>query len=65
MLTDYFNRVFEIGQAIVYPRRQGSNMWLVHGIIIGINGRALSVQNTETNRISTVTALNRCVIVDR
>lgn len=50
-MKDFLNRQFAIDQKVVWPRRQGSRMWLNHGIISQIipeRGELIVTKETRT-----------------
>ncbi len=60
---DKYNRSIRAGDAITYPVRKGSAMWLADGRVTAVNADgSLSVQKADTGRMTTVVNTDTTVL---
>lgn len=63
-MKDFLDQEINAGDTIVYPNRQGSNLWMVKAEVLTVDteGRRLSVRRTD-GTVKTLTRVDRVTVV--
>ena len=63
-MKDFLDREIAAGDTIVYPNRQGSNLWMVKAEVLTVNDESnrLSVRRTD-GTVKTISRVDRVTVV--
>lgn len=62
-MKDFLGQDINSGDTVVYPGRQGSNMWMNSATVLDLLDNSIRVQRTKDGAVRVLNRLDRVVVV--